>query len=451
MTLGNMLKKAQKILRHYTIDDWCLGRQFAMRGYGLTNQDRGLALKTLLLMTGTEAYQQNPKRGIVLIRRLAEKGQFQPAREFLEKEGITDLKPAQRCDICGGVMDTLLEAAQAVIRALKGWETNSILIGTRVSPTIIETEEQLRSELQIDTGEPIKAELNREIGKLVTAQLNLTADFDAPDIVALVQIPEYEVELEVHSLFLYGRYQKLIRGIPQTRWPCRECRGKGCPRCNQTGKMYAESVEELIAPPVLEFTNGTDVKFHGAGREDIDALMLGTGRPFVIEVLNPQTRTIPLDQVETRINHSTDNKVKVHHLRFANKEVVQRLKSSATSSKKVYKAIVHVQATIPQDKLNTLQKLSLPIEVSQRTPQRVSHRRSDRIRKKRIDALEFVPIDPATFELTIRCQGGLYVKEFISGDEGRTVPSITEILGISAECTQLDVIDVEIVEDTLPW
>ncbi|MFX1564680.1 MAG: tRNA pseudouridine(54/55) synthase Pus10 [Promethearchaeota archaeon] len=451
MTLGNMVKKAQKILRYHTIDDWCLGRQFAMHGYGLTNKERGIALKTILLMSATETYQRNPKQGITLLRRLAEQGQFLPAREFLKKEGVTDLHPSQPCDICGGVMKQLPRAAQAIIRALKNWELSSILIGTRVSPSIIETEEQLRSEIEINMGEPIKAELNREIGKLVTTKLKLDVSFDDPDIVALTCIPEFDVELEVHSLFIYGRYQKLVRGIPQTRWPCRECKGKGCPRCNETGKMYAESVEELIAPGVLQFTEGTDVKFHGAGREDIDALMLGTGRPFVIEVLNPRIRSISLKQVGLQINKSVKGKVKVHKLRFANKEVVQRLKSSATSSKKLYKALVHVEASISQDTLKALQELSLPLEVNQRTPQRVSHRRSDKVRKKRVDTIEVIPIDPKTFELTIRCQGGLYVKEFISGDEGRTVPSIAEILGTSAECTQLDVIAVEIEEDKLPW
>ena len=422
-----------------------------MRGYGLTNRQRGTALKTLLLMAGTETYQRNPTRGTKLIRQLAENGQFKPAQEFLKKEGITDLNLGQQCEICQGVMNELHKPSKAVVKALQGWEAKSILIGTRISPTIIEKEEQLRSDLQIDTGEPIKAELNREIGKLVTAQLDLLVDFDAPDIVALTRIPEYEVELEVHSLFIYGRYQKLVRGIPQTRWPCRECRGKGCPRCKQTGKMYAESVEELIAPSILESTGGSDVKFHGAGREDIDALMLGSGRPFVIEVLNPKTRSIPLDKVGRQINKATAGKVKVKNLRFANKQVVQRLKSSATSSKKVYKAIVNVGAPIPQDALKALQELPVPLQVNQRTPQRVSHRRSDRVRKKRVDALEIVPIDVKTFELTVRCQGGLYVKEFISGDEGRTVPSIAEILGIPAECAQLDVIDVAIVEETLPW
>lgn len=451
MTLGKTIASANRILQRFTICDWCLGRQFAMQGYGLTNKERGLALKTLLLMTGTETYQNNPKQGITLIRRLAEHGQYQPAREFLFKKRITDTKPSQVCDICQGVMDRLTEAAQAAIQSLQEWEISSLLIGTRVDPTIIENEEQLRSELQIDSGEPIKAELNREIGKLVTAEKGIEVDFESPDVVALIQIPKFSVDLEVHSLFIYGRYKKLKRGIPQTRWPCRECGGKGCQRCKNTGKMYAESVEELIAPVLLELTQGKDVKFHGAGREDIDALMLGSGRPFVIEILSPHTRTIDLQNAIKRINKSTKGKVKVSDLRFANKDVVKQVKGGATTSKKVYKALVQVETPIRQDTLQTLQSVSLPLEVNQRTPHRVLHRRADRTRKKRVHTLEVVPVSSKTFELTISCQGGLYVKEFISGDEGRTVPSIAELLGTPAVCKQLDVVTVEIEEDQLPW
>ncbi|MFW9831532.1 MAG: tRNA pseudouridine(54/55) synthase Pus10 [Candidatus Thorarchaeota archaeon] len=449
--MGKNLTLAKRILRQYTLCDWCLGRQFAMQGYGLTNKERGYALKTLLLMSATELYQSDSKRGLALAKRLAQHGQFQPARAFLEKEGITETKASEPCDICQGVMDHMPKAVKAVIKRLSGWEATSILIGTRVDPMIIEKEEQLRSELQIVTGEPIKAELNREIGKQVTKKAKLETNFSTPDIVAVIQIPGYQVELEVHSLFIYGRYQKLIRGIPQTRWPCRECGGKGCARCKNTGKMYAESVEELIAPAILEMTQGENVKFHGAGREDIDALMLGNGRPFVIEVLIPKQRTIDLEEAKTRINRLTKDKVKVTNLRFANKEVVQRLKGSATSSKKVYKATIYVESPIPEELLQRLQNTPMPLMVDQRTPQRVIHRRVDRVRKKRVFSLNVHSIDTQTLELTVTCQGGLYVKEFISGDEGRTVPSVAEFLGVPAVCKKLDVLEVAIEEEKLPW
>jgi len=47
-------------------------------------------------------------------------------------------------------------------------------------------------------------------------------------------------------------------------------------------------------------------------------------------------------------------------------------------------------------------------------------------------------------ELVIECEGGLYIKELISGDENRSKPSVTEILGTDAKCVQLDVLDVNI-------
>ena len=74
----------------------------------------------------------------------------------------------------------------------------------------------------------------------------------SPDVVVHLNLEKGEVELQIASLFIRGRYRKLVRGIPQTRWPCRECHGRGCPRCEGTGRMYQESVDELIRPAVME-------------------------------------------------------------------------------------------------------------------------------------------------------------------------------------------------------
>lgn len=44
--------------------------------------------------------------------------------------------------------------------------------------------------------------------------------------------------------------------------------------------------------------------------------------------------------------------------------------------------------------------------------------------------------------MRIKTEGGLYIKELISGDDGRSQPNISDILGIKAICEQLDVIEV---------
>jgi tRNA pseudouridine synthase 10 len=53
-------------------------------------------------------------------------------------------------------------------------------------------------------------------------------------------------------------------------------------------------------------------------------------------------------------------------------------------------------------------------------------------------------MDSRKFEIIIECEGGLYIKELISGDEGRSQPSVSDILGTPAICAQLDVMEVNI-------
>ena len=92
------------------------------------------------------------------------------------------------------------------------------------------------------------------------------------------------VELDIRSHYFYGRYRKLERGIPQTKWPCRSCKGRGCERCDYTGLQYKSSVQGLIGDPLLELFGSKEHAFHGMGREDIDVRCMGRGRPFVMEM-----------------------------------------------------------------------------------------------------------------------------------------------------------------------
>ena len=44
--------------------------------------------------------------------------------------------------------------------------------------------------------------------------------------------------------------------------------------------------------------------------------------------------------------------------------------------------------------------------------------------------------------MEIHCQGGLYVKELVSGDEGRTNPNVSDLLENRAKTLKLDVLKV---------
>ena len=68
--------------------------------------------------------------------------------------------------------------------------------------------------------------------------------------------------------------------------------------------MYPTSVEEVIATELMRESGGTSHALHGMGREDVDARMLGRGRPFIVEIKEPRKRQIDLGAAVSRINAS---------------------------------------------------------------------------------------------------------------------------------------------------
>jgi len=228
-----------------------------------------------------------------------------------------------------------------------------------------------------------------------------------------------------------------MRGIPQTKWPCRHCNGLGCIYCNFKGKMYDESVEEIIAQPLMEITKAEDESFHGAGREDIDVLMLGNGRPFIIELRQPRIRKIDLKEVERRINDYGKGKVEVNGLKFATRKDVVKIKEAKYP--KIYRVVIRFRN---KEKIYEGVNALIGRQISQATPARVLHRRADRIRKRKVIDIRIEDMKMNEATLVIKAESGTYIKELITGDNGRTTPSLAGLAGENVEVVKLDVIGI---------
>jgi len=409
---NEMLEQAKKALQEHELCDRCLGRLFGRIGHGLTNLERGTAV-----------------------------------RKKLKEEGVVNSENGS-CWLCDNIFDGLEDFAAIALEKTEGLEFDTFLVGTRLTPYTTNREEQLWAEAGISDGELLKSEFNREFGKLLSARWEKQVDFKRPDIVILVE-PEYgNMETEINSLFLYGRYRKLIRGIPQTHWPCRYCRGKGCEHCNGTGKMYETSVEEIVAQKVMEATGGSGEHFHGMGREDIDAVMLGTGRPFVLEITNPRKRHLDLQSLMRDINSSAIGRVEVSDLRYSGKEEVVRIKQLA--SPKTYRVSVVFEESIDSERLKKVIAVLRGAEISQQTPKRVVHRRADRVRKRKVIKIEVLNLPESGsvtgVEIEVKAQSGTYIKELMHGDGGRTLPSLAGLLGVRVTVESLDVIHIHDAE-----
>lgn len=400
-------EQVKAILAYGETCDHCLGRFFGKRSHGLSNDERGRGLKIAL------ALEEN-----------------QPYKKF-----------AGTCWVCGNFFDDVPLWADRVIEATKDIEFSTHLVGCRVPPMIAENEEMVWSDLSLAEPEPFKSEVNREVGKAVSARTGKVVDFKKPEVVAILDPSTGAVEVQINSVFFYGRYQKFERGIPQTHWDCRACRGAGCEKCNFTGAQYLDSVEELIGRPVIEMFNAENAILHGAGREDIDARMVGTGRPFILEVVSPKKRSIDLAELEKSINSTADGRISVAIRRWADRAEVETLKSNKAHKK--YRILVEVDGEIATDEFAKAVKTLEGVTIHQRTPERVAHRRADKVRERTVLGIECVGQQDGKFVVEVLGEAGLYIKELVSGDSGRTRPSLAEILNRTAHVTSLDVTQVE--------
>jgi tRNA pseudouridine synthase 10 len=384
-------------LSEKTLCDHCLGRLFGKVSTGLDNPSRGKAIRESL-----------------------------------------GLEKGEKCWLCEGLFEEIGKFSQIIEEELENVEYHSFLVGSKIDPEIESKEETLWVELDLHDFEIAKAEMNREIGKILEPKTGRVVEFKRPDVVALMNTAFDDVELTINPVFVYGRYKKFVRDVPQTTWSCRSCWGVGCEKCDNTGKEYQDSVKDLIGEPFQVETDSEDYSFHGAGREDVDVKMLGGGRPFVLELSRPKKRTIDLEKMQKKVNES--EAIEVANLRLSSRKEVAELKTTRFS--KSYKAIVDLDQPVQEQKLKEVVLSFKGEEIAQQTPARVAKRRADKVRKRTIQDTEATLLDETTAEIFIKAEAGTYIKELVDGDKGRTKPSLAEMLGVGCKVRFLDVMDI---------
>ncbi len=401
-------RKMKQVLLELNACDRCIGRQFRKAVKGHSNPEIGRAVRI------SDTWEE-------VLKNIKSTGDF-----------------VLGCEFCDSLFDKVNENASRIIELIQNYDFDTFLIGVRIPRKLQEMEDELWNRIGNEFAEPMKKELAREIGTIVSEKLGKKVDFSLPDITVIVDFnfDPARLDLEIRSLYIYGEYQKLERDIPQTKWICPKCHGKGCPYCNFMGKLYPTSVEEEIGRPLLDMTGGRDTRFHGAGREDRDALMLGW-RPFIIEVLSPVVRKIDLSELERIVNSS--GKVKIRNLKYSTREEVVKLKSAKFD--KTYEAIVECPGYTKND-LSKIEQTFREITIRQRTPRRVAHRRADKVRERKVYSVSCEPLDENRFRAIIHAEHGTYIKELVSGDEGRTEPSFSSVMKKPCRVVELNVLEV---------
>ena len=390
----------------------CLGRSVGLVGFGIDNRERGLEMLNIMeLSSGLN----------------------------LESEMICE---SEDCKICDGLIGEIDNFIDLSCESISDYSLETFKIGTIVDKEILEFEVEFSNLFGSNLHESIKSQLNREIGIGVSTKLNISARLDNPDSTIIIDTRYDTINLEIKSIFIEGKYNKYDRTIPQTYWPCRNCKGRGCKKCNNTGQLYPDSVQSLVAEPLMKSSKSTENLFHGMGREDIDAAMLGSGRPFVLELRMPKFRAINLVDAQKAINTVNKDRIRVSNLKFVPRSRVAELKNTVCD--KSYRVDVSIPEDLAIESLkNGAQRLKEKL-VKQRTPTRVAHRRADLIRPRFVESVKILSFEQGMVELEIRAQHGTYIRELVSGDMERTVPSFSSLVDGACKVEVLDVLNLHL-------
>ncbi|XP_015922078.1 tRNA pseudouridine synthase Pus10 [Parasteatoda tepidariorum] len=237
-----------------------------------------------------------------------------------------------------------------------------------------------------------------------------------------------EIRCTHAPLYLGGRYNKYSRVLSQTPWIV-------------DGERHMESsVSELITDIVEKHIQADKIVFSASGREDVDVKMLGNGRPFILELINPRNVLFSRDEIkaiEDDVNQNTDL-IAVKNLQVISKEDTSILKEGEEEKRKTYSALCVVKKTLKQEDVDHLEGLE-DVKLNQKTPIRVLHRRTLSIRERLIHSIKGKIIDDHHLLLRLETQAGTYVKEFVHSDFGRTTPSLGTLLETEADILELDV------------
>lgn len=234
-----------------------------------------------------------------------------------------------------------------------------------------------------------------------------------PRMEEVMYIDEGKILIKIYNspIYIYGRYIKMSRNMCQTP-------------LSIGGKFKTDRNVSDFCTHFEKFYGGTS-KFMGCGREDIDVRCL-EGRPFIIEITNP---TMNLERDELNVNLYED--VDILDCSVVTRECKDLVNCSEPD--KFYNLLIFSNEKIKFD-------LHSDILISQKTPLRVLHRRPNLTREKMIQVLNSEEYfdEGYYYDVNIKASSGAYIKEWVNGDFGRTVPNL------NSDLLELDVVRVEL-------
>jgi len=323
-----------------------------------------------------------------------------------------------KCYICKNLLSNADLYVKMMQNASIGYEFSTFTVGAILKQSIIERDDKLRSKFHLHGVDGIKTAVTKELGKKFVSKTKKRIDHLLADITFTINFKTEQCNVKTKSIFLYGKYIKEKRGLPQKEESCQDCKGKGCIFCNNHGIVSFDSVEGKISKFLYEKFETEQVKFTWIGGEYKTSLVMGNGRPFFAKLLSPKKRNVRLTK------KSNLDEIMIHALRK-----IDHIPNGSIHFKSKIKMLVLAKNGISSNKLKRLKQLvTIPIEITDS---------NNKQHKKAIHKLKYKKNSLQSFTVEIEADGGIPIKRFVDGFN--IIPNISSILGIQCSCEKFDI------------
>ena len=333
-------------------------------------------------------------------------------RKLINSSAVT------KCYICKNLFSNADLYVKTMQNASMEYEFSTFIVGAILKQSIIERDDKLRSKFHLHGVDGIKTAVTRELGKKFVKKTKKRIDHLLPDIIFTINFRTEQCDVKTKPIFLYGRYIKNKRGLPQKEESCQDCKGKGCIFCNNHGIVSFDSVEGKISQFLYEKFETNQVKFTWIGGEDKTSLVMGNGRPFFAKILSPKKRNVRLAK------KSNLDEIMIRTLRK-----IDHIPNGSIHFKSKIKMLVSAKNDISSNRLKKLKQLvTVPIEITDS---------DNKHHKKTIHKLNYKKNSLQSFTVEIEADGGIPIKRFVDGFN--IIPNISSLLGTQCSCEKFDI------------
>lgn len=380
--LAEVLGLSEKILEEFDLCDHCLGRIFAKRLRLRSGQRLGKKIHSTLKIKNTKCY------------------------------------------ICKNIFEALPLYTQKMLDASECYRFRTFLVGSKLRPSVLDRDDNVRSKFRLRGMDSIKAAVTKRLVTQFAKKTKKSLRSNEPDVTFTIDFKTESCQVQSKPLYLLGKYTKQERGIPQKQRPCENCSGKGCVTCSQHGMTEFDSVEGMISKFLFERFGASQTRITWIGGEDSSSLVLGSGRPFFVKLLNPKKRNVRLPK-----------KIRAGRIDIHNMGPAGRPPANPVQFESKVVLLISSEMPIPKNapsRLCALEEGKIAI-----------YENSGKRAVKSVRNISCRVQSENTLLLSMTAEGGLPMKHLVSGEN--VFPNVSDLLEVPCRCETFDFKEIKIL------